>query len=263
MSDDEYYEDEAPPARRSLRPAAPAATERRSLRPAGEGRAEPVAAADEEEAPRPKPSGGTSRLKVGRGWGASRRAIESTSSFAQNFKPVKEIQIVKFLEAEPYAAYARHWLERMIDGRKQLRTYLCLDSLGAPCPICDGLGDRPQAVSAFNVALIDDDGTVTRKSWDVGVKLLRQIQNAHEDSKLGPLTRPFFAVSKSGTGPTSSVALNPILRASLLTEDYGVVAPDEAELAALELYDESIIEIPKRSQLEEIVDELSDSGEYA
>lgn len=261
-SDDEYHET-APPARRSLRtrpaaaPAAEAAPARRSLKPT-------PPPADEDDAPAPraaKPATG-SKLRVRRGWSAGEQVIDSTSSFAQNFKPSEGTTVIKFLEDEPYASYSRHWVERVVGGKKQTRTYTCLDSVGQPCPLCEQLGDRPQAVSAFNIAIVGDDGEVSLKSWDVGVKIFRQLQTFHRDPKIGPLTKGFYGVTKSGRGQNSTTTVIPI-KASMLLEDYDIQPPTEDQFDALGRYDEEIVDIPKKSALQEIADELSDSGDYA
>jgi hypothetical protein len=253
MASDEYYEDEedTTPKRRSLRSA-----------PAPRAAAPRARVEDDDETPAPRTSVG-SRLKVRRGWSAGEKVIDSTSSFAQNFKPNEDDVVIKFLEDEPYAAYSRHWVERVVPGSgKQMRTYICLESLGDKCPLCDVLGDRPQAITAFNIAVVGDNGDVTLKSWDVGVKIFRTLDRFRKDQKFGPLTKSYYVVKKTGKGLNSETTMLPI-KASNLLEDYGLnpVGPDE--LADLSLYDESIVEIPKRSELQAIADEQSDSGEYA
>ena len=114
---------------------------------------------DDEEAP---------TQQIRRGMSAGRQVMDSTSSFAQAFKFTDQIQIIKFLEDEPYANYTRHWIERQTPTGRSPRSYNCLRNWGKHCPLCEEAGDRPQAVSAFNVALIGDDGVALLKTLDAG-----------------------------------------------------------------------------------------------
>src|SRR4249920_3583958 len=75
------------------------------------------------------------------GWGASQEVIDSTSSYAQTFKPSKDTQIIRFLEGKPYAAFRRHWIDRVGIGK---RAYTCYKSVGKECPLCM-IGDKPGA----------------------------------------------------------------------------------------------------------------------
>lgn len=226
---------------------------------------------EEEEAPAPrrpakggKPSGGKPNIRSG--WGGAEQVIDSTSSFAQTFKLTETGQTIAFLEEKPYAGYARHWIERSQTddkgkSRKVNRPYTCLQSVGmGECPVCD-VGDKPQAVSSFNIALITDDGTVSTKSWDVGAKLFRLFKQYANDPKVGPLTKGFYLVSRSGTGGSTNYQVNPV-RASSLLEDYNTEPPPQEDLDALPRYDVEIVDIPSRKEMNEIAAELSDYDEY-
>ncbi len=227
---------------------------------------------EEEEAPR-RPAGkksptssGKQKPNVRSGWTGSEQVIDSTSSFAQAFKLDETAQIIAFLEEKPYAGYARHWIERAnTDSKgkkgKTNRPYTCLTSVGmGECPVCD-VGDKPQAVSSFNVALIGDDGVPTLKSWDAGAKLFRLFKQYHNDPKVGPLTKGFYLVSRSGTGGSTNYQVNPVRRTSLM-EDYNVEPPTQDELDALGRYDVEVVSIPTRKEMNEIAAELSDYDEY-
>lgn len=195
------------------------------------------------------------------GWSAGKQQAEATSDFAQSFKPDTKIQILKFLEDAPYVNFRRHWIERNGNNGVVNRPYVCPQTVGKPCPICD-MGDKAQAVSSFNVALIGDDGVPTLKTWDLGVKLFNVLAGFHEDPKIGPLTRGYFAVSKSSGGSgsrkggTTQTNVIPVKPTSLL-EDYEVQPPAQAELEALGLYDADVVKLPKRGELEEIAEEMA------
>lgn len=200
------------------------------------------------------------------GWTGSEQVIDSTSSYAQAFKLSEDSTVVAFLEEKPYAGYARHWIERtQVDdkgkARKVNRPYTCLDSVGlGDCPVCEA-GDKPQAVSSFNIAVIGDDGVPTLKSWDAGAKLFRIFKQYHNDPKVGPLTKGFYLVSRSGTGGSTNYQVNPVRRSALL-EDYNVEPPSQDELDELDRYDKEIIQIPTRKEMNEIAAELADYDEY-
>lgn len=196
------------------------------------------------------------------GWSAGKQQAEATSDFAQAFKPESSIQMIKFLDDAPYVNYRRHWVERNGATGKVKRPYVCPQTVGKNCPLCN-VGEKPQAVSSFNVALIGDDGVPTLKTWDVGVKLFNVLAGFHEDPKIGPLTRGYFAVSQTSAGKGSnkggSTQTNVIpVKPSQLYEDYSVTAPSDKELEAIGKYDPDVVKLPKKGDLEEIAAELAD-----
>lgn len=281
-AEDEYYEDDPqegqqanhPPARRRRRVAEPRAEEseafergaeesapprrrRRTAEPAPEERGD-----DSGESTRrrrrsaPAASGG-----LRRGWSAGQQTMDSGSPFAQALKLENQIQIIKFLEDEPYVSYTRHWVKRSGPQGSVNRPYVCLGSVGKDCPLCE-IGDRPQTVSAFNVALVGDDGEVSLKTWDVGVRIFGTLKSFGSDPKIGPLSRGFFAVSKTGKGNNAQTNTIPI-RASYLSEEYDIEPPSAEALEKIGLYDTEDVQIPKLSDLETVADELADSDEYS
>ena len=198
------------------------------------------------------------------GWTEATKQAESASEYAQALRLESNLQIIKFLEDAPYASYKRHWIDRNGPSGPTKRAYVCYKTVDRSCPLCN-VGDKPQAVSAFNVALVGDDGQMLLKSWDVGVKLLNVIRGFNADPKIGPLTKGFFAVSKTGAGSgamrggTTQTNVIPV-KASALLEDYGINVPDQDALDAIDTYDSSIIKLPKMSDMEEIAEELATSG---
>lgn len=192
------------------------------------------------------------------GWTAGKQQAEATSDYAQAFKPESSTQIIKFLEDAPYVNYRRHWVERTGATGKTKRPYVCPQTVGKRCPLCD-IGEKPQAVSSFNVALIGDDGVPVLKTWDVGVKLFNVLAGYHDDPKVGPLTRGYFAVSQTaakGKNGTAQTNVNPV-KPSALQEDWSVVPPSDNELKAIGLYDADVVRLPKKGDLEEIAAELA------
>jgi hypothetical protein len=182
--------------------------------------------------------------------------MDSTSSWAQNFKPEEASQIIGFAEDEPYVGYRRHWVDRMTKDGKSTRSYVCLQTVKKTCPLCEA-GVRPQAVSEFNVYLLESNGDVSLKSWPVGARVFGVLKAYANDPKIGPLSKGFFLVNKSGQKQTTQYNVNPIKRTAL-EEDYNTPVPDEATLKRFKLYDKSILQIPSVKEMQEIADEMMD-----
>lgn len=241
---------------------------RREPAPVSSGVSKKVASRPDDEDPDERPTMGTQRTpvhdpeedaeEIRGGWGASQETIDSTSQYAQAFKTTKDTQVIKFLDAKPYASFRRHWIDRVGIGK---RAYVCFQSIGKDCPLCD-VGDKPGAVTAFNVALLSDDGVAAVKSWDCGVKLTQQLKTYNADPKIGPLDKPslYFTVSKSEASQRQQVTtmVNPV-RGRDLQEDYGVPPIDEAQLEKLQekAYAADIIGMPTRRELEEVAAEMT------
>src|SRR5262245_44395382 len=175
-----------------------------------------------EEAPRrPRRSaGGKDGSQIKGGWTEGDRVKDSTSTWAQTLIVEEKSQVIKFLEDTPYANFRRHWIERTSkDSGTYRRPYTCPKTFGDDCPLCE-VGDKPQAVSSFNVAVIGEDGLCILKSWDVGPRLYGVLKSYANDSKIGPLTKGFFLVNKSGgsgrrSGGTTQHNVSPVSRTAL------------------------------------------------
>lgn len=192
------------------------------------------------------------------GWGASQETIDSTSSYAQPFKPETNSQIIKILEERPYVSFRRHWIDRVGMGK---RAYTCLMSVGKSCPLCD-IGDKPGAVTSFNIAVIADDGEAMVKSWDCGVKITKTLQGYAQDPKIGPLNRRplYFAVSKSAGDKKQQVQtnVNPVRERDLVEDWHTPPLSDEAlEKLIARAYKPEIVELPTTKELEEIAAEMT------
>jgi hypothetical protein len=224
---------------------------------------------DEDPAPRLKaaPNEG---LRVKRGWGEAQKQMDSTSTYAQAFKPDERGCIIKFLEDDPYAGFKRHWIDQTLQdegGRpvKTRRPYTCMKSFtgdnGKPkeCPLCD-VGDKPQAVSCFNIVICAEDGSLALKSWDMGAKVYNLAKTYADNVKIGPLTKNFYHVTKTGKQQQSQTNMSPV-RATSLAEDYDVPVPTDAALNAIDMYTEDIIKITSMKDLRELAEEMVDDYE--
>jgi hypothetical protein len=202
----------------------------------------------------PASKGSASRIRSG--WTEGQKQAESTSTFANVFKPTSKTEVIKFLQDQPYASYRRHWLPFTTqDGRRSNRPYVCPLSFDDQCPLCE-VGDRASAVFSFNIAVCGDDGQVLHRSWDAGVRVFNALKGYSQDPKIAPLTRNFFLVSKTGEGTSTQYNVAPV-RASALQEDYDIPVPDQSEFDRLVLYTPEIVTVEPVKKLRELARELT------
>lgn len=160
-----------------------------------------------------KPKVGTT---VQSGWDSFDEMINkaSTSSdYPTDFKFTEEPVLVKFLEDAPFKTYDQHWIDRP----KGKRSFICL---GDDCPLCDILGDKPRPKLAFNVLVLSGE-TKGLQILTAPPMLGRQLRKVHDDDRKGPLSREFWELSRSGTGPQTVYTLN-FVRGRDLEEEWGL-----------------------------------------
>ena len=207
-------------------------------------------AVEDEDTPAPTVASNSIR----RGWGAVEQAKSADSPYAQRLRVSEEPIIIKFLEDEPYATYRQHWVERT--GQKSFTCIADLDPKG--CPLCDA-GSRPATRFAFNVVLLSPDSEPVLKSYEVGPRVIDQLKNFHIDPRQGPLSKHFWAVSRSGKGATSATNHQLVKERDL--EEWNIDIIDEAGFKVLRksVYTSDIIQIPVRKDLIQIaLEDLSD-----
>ena len=192
---------------------------------------------DEDEAPKV----GTS---VQAGWAAGvERLKETTDEYTNDFKWSDEPTLVKFVGDGPFYIYYQHWIERQ--GKK---SFVCLED---GCPLCDIAGDKPRSKFAFTVAVLDEDGP-TVQILTAPPSLFRQLKAAHEDSRKGPLSKHYWALSRTGSGPKTSYILD-MVRARDLAEEWDLdPASVEEAVADIEPLTPDVIRATPRQELLEI-----------
>jgi hypothetical protein len=253
--DDDDDEDEAPRARRRPRDDDDDDDDRRPARRKARAADDDD---DDDDAPRRSKRGADAAAKSsvrGGGWKGAAEVDEIGASYAKRVKLEQNEEIlIKFLDDEPYASYAFHWLER-----KGKKSFTCLDD---GCPLCDALGDRPRKQFCFNVVVMDPDTEPIVRSLDVGVRVKETLQRLGADPKNGPLSKPYFAVQRTGKGTKSNTQLTPVKERDVL-DDWSVEPLSEKQLRSLakQKYDTSIVETPTRKQLLEIVAEYTGDSE--
>ena len=194
------------------------------------------------------------RRVIRRGWGNVDTTKQADSPYAQRLKVEEKPVIVKFLEDEPYTSYRQHWVERQ--GQK---SFTCLADIHPQgCPLCDA-GHRPSARFAFNVALMSEDGETVVRSYEVGPRVIDSLKNFHQSPQQGPLPKHYWAISRSGKGPTSQTN-HQMVRDRDLEEEWNITPLTESDLESIkgQAYDESIVPIPNRKTLVDIATEEMD-----
>jgi hypothetical protein len=193
----------------------------------------------------------TPRSTIRRGWGAAESVKTSTSDFAQRLKIGDDPVIIKFLEDDPFASYRQHWVERQ--GQKSFVCIADMDERG--CPLCE-VGNRPSTRFSFNVALLSYDDEPTIKAYEVGPRVIDQLKNFHTDPRQGPLSKNYWAVSRTGKG-SSSATNHQMVKERDLNEEWSVAPLSERDLVAIQkkCYTPDIISVPKYKTLQDVAAE--------
>lgn len=203
----------------------------------------PVVDADdylEEDADDVAPKHGTT---VQSGWDAADALLKpkrESGEYAADFRFSDTPQLVRFLEDAPFSVYFQHWLER--DGKK---SFVCL---GDDCPLCTIAGDKPRGKFAFNVLVLSEEEP-TVQILTAPPTLARQLKAANEDTRRGPLSKYYWAISRQGSGPQTTYTLDRV-RASDLEEEWEL-SPDEVDETAASAvkYGQEAIYVTPRAEL--------------
>jgi hypothetical protein len=188
----------------------------------------------------------------GAGWDAFRSARKARGTFAQDFQvPEGEDKLVKFLDAEPFESYYRHWLRNQPKGQRQ--TFVCL---GDDCPLCEK-GDQPSFLVLFNVIdMLDDPSTV--KVWAASPGPAGKIEAMAKSDKNSPINRDnlYFSVSKlKESNNFFSYSLLPVKDRDL-EDDWNVEPLVLAEVAELARHGNEYIRPDSVEDLREIAETL-------
>ncbi|CAB5222266.1 hypothetical protein UFOVP361_66 [uncultured Caudovirales phage] len=201
---------------------------------------------------KPNANGDTPRASriVRGGWTAVDAVKNADSPFAQRLRVTEEVQLIKFIDDEPYAAWRQHWIERT--GQKSFTCLADLDERG--CPLCEA-GDRPSLRFAFNVALLTPGEASVNKSLEVGPRVIDQLKNFHNTPHTGPLTKHYWAISRTGKGATSATNLQVVRERDLV--EWKCEPADEEISVFLKhsAYTADVISIPNRTDLVKIAAE--------
>lgn len=187
------------------------------------------------------------------GWGsADRTSGGSSDEFAKRLKVTEEVQIIKFIEDEPYARYRQHWVER-----KGQMSFTCIADLesSTTCPLCEA-GNRASWRFNFNVVLMTPGEDPVLRSYEVGARVIDSLKNFNDHPAMGPLSKHYWTVSRSGKGATTSTNHQMVKKDDL--EDWGLapLSKDALEHFSSVAYTDEIIRTPARKTLAEVALEI-------
>jgi len=197
-----------------------------------------------------RPSQATS-TSVKAGWEAAAPKASSTIDYPKEFKFSEEFQIVKFLDQEgPFAVYDQHFLSQVTSGR---RSYV---STGPNDPLIKLLGSKPEPKKAFTIANLSADGGVQRQQLIASSRLFKSLHSANF-SQQGPLTRNYWALSRTGKMATTVYHINAV-KSRDLAEDWGItdVEAIEAAIAEMKPFTPSDIKTHTNEELEAVARSL-------
>lgn len=187
----------------------------------------------------------TPRKLLRGGWTQVDAMKNADSQYAQRLKVSEEVQVIKFLQDEPYVGWHQHWIER--EGQK---SFICLRELESRgCPLCD-MGNRPSQRVAFNVASAVPGQSPVNRSLEIGPRVVDQLRNLNKAPQTGPLSKHYWAISRSGKGATTSYNLQ-VIRERDLLQEWTINPFSDSDNANLKenLYDSSIIKVPTYAEL--------------
>lgn len=192
------------------------------------------------------PKNGTT---VQAGWDAAEKLLKPKASgdYPNDFKYSENVQLVRFLDNEPFSSYRSHWIER--EGKK---SFVCLED---DCPLCHILGDTPRGKFAFNVLLLSEEKPVVQ-ILTAPPTLARQLKAIAVDPRRGPLSKHYWAISRQGTGPQTTYTLDRV-RADDLAEEWDLDPETVAtQVTAATKYDPEVIYVTPRSELIQVARSL-------
>jgi len=198
---------------------------------------------------RPSQATATS-TSVQSGWDAA-GSLSTSSDFPTEVKfEENKHQVFKFLDENgPFAIYKQHFLKQKTSGK---RSYVCI---GANCPLCVKLEDRPENKRAFTVVTLNSPESMQRQMLISGARLYQALHAAHY-SPQGPLTKGYWAVVRIGKGPQTNYTVTPIKERDL-GEDWNLDADAAAKVVeASDVYTRSLIKEHSFEELDEIADSL-------
>ncbi|MGW3860273.1 hypothetical protein ACWEDZ_02145 [Streptomyces sp. NPDC005047] len=186
--------------------------------------------------------------------------IASAAGGDMYLKVTENRTVIKILADGPFDVFASHWIDEIEDGSKSVRCW------GNPdCPLCQ-IGDKAKRFSAcFDVVSLEDPDYPAFKTWDVGIKIARQLKDIATDSKRGPLDRPdlYFTIRKETKKKSVEYTLERVKERDL-EEEYNVSPLTEEALerfrAERHEYGDKVKETLDEEAMEELVHLLMDDA---
>lgn len=196
-----------------------------------------------------RPTQSTSSTAVQSGWEAAEQLVTAQTEFPTEFKHSETFQLIRFIDtAGPFANYRQHFLKEKTEGR---RSYVCI---GDNCPLCLKLNDKPETKRAFSI--VNLSAKPYQRQMLIATPRLYKTLHAGEFSPQGPLTRNYWAISRTGVKQQTVYNLMSV-KARDLAEDYGLNdAEVEAAIASFKPFERSEIREDSLAVLTDIAESL-------
>jgi hypothetical protein len=185
------------------------------------------------------------------GWDAAAAYLKpkkEAGAYPTNFKLTEKPQLIRFMDDAPFYVYQEHWINRT-EGK---RSFVCL---GAECPLCTIAGDHPRPRFVFNVLVLTDEEPNVQ-ILTATPTLARTLQAKHEDPRLGPLSKYYWAISRQGTATTTQYVLDRVKAVDLAAEWDLDVEVAENFLSSATRYDQSAVYISPQEELLKLARQL-------
>jgi hypothetical protein len=184
------------------------------------------------------------------GWDAGEKLTSPAGNFNKEFKFTEGgFQVIKFLDQDgPFAVYKQHFLNNK-EGQK---SYM---SLGPNDPLIVKLNSKPEEKRAFSIVNLSAEGGPQRQMLIATPRLWKSLHAAHF-SPQGPLTKNYWALSRTGKQQTTAYHVNPVKGRDLM-EDWQIdEAAAEAAVASFEPFTRADLKTPTWEELDAIADSL-------
>ena len=185
------------------------------------------------------------------GWAAAESTLKPAGDYPVEFKWTDgTFKVVKFLDEDgPFAIYRQHFLSQKTEGK---RSYI---SLGPNDPLCVKLGSKPEEKRAFSIVNLSAEGGPRREMLIASPRLFKTLHAAHF-SPQGPLTKNYWALSRTGKMQTTTYNVTPVKPRDLM-EDWNIdEATAEATVANFKPYTRADLKEPTWEELEQIANSL-------
>ena len=133
---------------------------------------------------------------------------------------------------------------------------------GKECPLCEA-GDRAQAVAAFNIAIVGDDGEADAQVVGCRATPVRCAQGLRQRSQDRPADQGILHRIKTGKRGTTQHNVAPVSRTAL-EEDYDITPPDQGgagEARHATSTRPRSLRSPRLKDSDEIAEEMADEYE--
>ena len=194
---------------------------------------------------------------VASGWEAADALSPQVSEgFPNEMRLSETAQIIRFIDQNgPFATFKQHWLDK--PGKK---SYVCLNSKpGNDCPLCSVLGDTSRDKRAFTVINFSAEGGPEKQVLMAPSRLYKSLHLAHF-SPQGPLTKNYWAISRSGKMATTVYNLQAI-KPRDLQEDWNIDGDNaETVVSAATSFAPTLYRENSYAELLEVAEEMKGSN---